>query len=74
MQTRKDDNAFPCQLDQQDGSEIYETGLTKREFFAAVALHGLLQNPQIRWTVTGNLAVDIADDLIKNLNKPHERN
>jgi hypothetical protein len=69
MTTNKDDNAFPQAYYNSEDLNL-EVGLTKREYFAALALQGLLQNPQIRWTVAGNLAVDIADDLIENLNKP----
>jgi hypothetical protein len=72
MQTRKDDSAFPSSYDEPIDEDLYlkTSGLTKRELFAAVALHGLLQNPTVRWTVTGKLAVNVADDLIQNLNKP----
>jgi hypothetical protein len=61
MTTIKDEPAFPT-------VDAYG-GITKREFFAAVALLGLLQNPEVRWTVTGSLAVDVADNLIQHLNK-----
>lgn len=45
-------------------------GITKREYFAAMALNGILSNARIAVTKdTSNLAVVIADQLIKELNK-----
>ena len=45
-------------------------GLTKREYFAAMAIQGLLANG--RASITYNIidAVKIADALIEELNKP----
>ncbi len=68
MQTKKDDSAFPI-FDKDGDYSMPDMGLTKREIFTAVALLGLLQNPEVRWTVAGSLAVDIADNLIQHLNK-----
>lgn len=47
---------------------IEHLGLTKRELFAAMAMQGLLSNDLHIQDVTGN-AVNIADNLIKELNK-----
>ena len=58
-------SAFPCQYHESTW------GMTKREYFAAMALQGMLANPNINWSV-GNLtvdAVDAADRLIDQLNK-----
>ena len=47
-------------------------GLTKREYFAAMALQGLLANPDLTKTDDATIAmtcIDAADSLIKALNK-----
>jgi hypothetical protein len=55
-------------------------GLTKREYFAAKAMQGLLSNPQwmreyksekylMEADIVAEVAVKIADELIKGLNK-----
>lgn len=69
MQTRKNDNAFPCQFEQEDGSEVYETGLSKREYFAAMALQGLLSTSKLLPNNAEIIAVKMADELIKALNE-----
>ncbi len=71
MQTRKDDNTFPFQFDGQDedGTILFETGLTKREYFAAAALQGLLTNPDITLGGAAKEAVRQADSLIRILNE-----
>jgi acetolactate synthase regulatory subunit len=54
-------DAFPC----------VQQGLTKRELFAAMAMQGLLGNPNVH-NVNIDMIVDsvkIADSLIKALNK-----
>jgi hypothetical protein len=58
-----DNSAFP----RKDG--IYHQGLTKREYFAAKALQGLLADPTtiISKTVAED-AVKLADHLIQALN------
>lgn len=47
-------------------------GLTKREYFAAAAMQGLLANSKNLQVVIGESAVIMADALIKALNKPEE--
>lgn len=44
-------------------------GLTKREYFAAMAMQGLLAESKINEATVAILAVDYADELIKRLNK-----
>jgi hypothetical protein len=53
-----------------DGSEIVNMGLTKREYFAAMALQGLLAhgNPKTLFN-HASMSVYWADELIKHLNK-----
>lgn len=69
MQTRKNDRALPFQAAQEDGTEIYEPGLTKREFFAAAALQGVMANPEFMHFEAAKMAVKKADELIKALNE-----
>ena len=56
------ERAFPVVEDDQ--------GLTKREFFAAMALIGCLASDN---APAAERAVEIADDLIEALNKPRHR-
>ena len=48
-------------------------GLTKREYFAAMAMQGIIANTQIDSLIIGQseckLAVTIADELLKQLEK-----
>jgi len=44
-------------------------GLTKRELFAAMAMQGLLSNPEVRYKNIAIDSVEIADALIEELNK-----
>jgi hypothetical protein len=63
--TEQNDSAFP-----HDG--IYETGITKREYFAAIALQGLLVNAErngLSFFSASAEAVRQADHLILELNK-----
>jgi len=77
-------NPVPHQND--DGSiqhDVY-TGLTKREYFAAKAMQGLLSNPQIKrphpengdmekqYTEFSNIAVEYADALLAELEKTNK--
>lgn len=72
MNTNQNDCAFPIEISYEDYEvpelHTHEPGLTKREYFAALAMQGLLSNP----VVMGNLAemaVEHADALINELNK-----
>ena len=44
-------------------------GLTKREYFAAMAMSGFCGDSQTKTEIIANLAVKIADQLIDELNK-----
>jgi hypothetical protein len=57
MKTNPNDPAF------------HNPGLTKREYFAAMALQGLLADNTYNTDVAANVAVDFADLLIEALNK-----
>lgn len=72
------DNAFPTQGNAASGE--LEGGLTKREYFAAMAMQGLLANsgdevPKVGSMVGWNFesiaahAICVADNLIAELNK-----
>lgn len=67
MQTKKDDPV--CAIFDSDGN-VECSGLTKREFFAAAALQGILANPDgCLWKLAAEEAVKKADELIKELNQ-----
>jgi len=66
--TKPNETAFPI------GMLPGEQGLTKREYFASMAMQGLLSNSsvmntQITKTLMANLAIGSADALIEQLNK-----
>lgn len=74
MQTRKDDSAFPSSYDEPIDENCYlkTAGLTKREYFAGIALQGLLSADKYLLHSVPTKAVQIADDLIKALNESNE--
>jgi hypothetical protein len=64
-------HAFP-HIEQRDGYNVYHPGLTKREYFAALTMQGLLACPaegEICEAGMSRLAVSIADSLIAELAK-----
>lgn len=58
------DPAFPFPYD-----SVGMTGLTKREYFAAVVLGGMAANPDEQVIASPREAVEYADRLIEELNK-----
>jgi hypothetical protein len=66
MRTKAKGPAFPLISDK---SYIINTGLTKREYFAAMALQALLEDNTIERKYCVQSAVDYADDLIEELSK-----
>lgn len=72
--TNGNDNAYPYATHDQDGrvAEI-EFGLTKREYFAAMAMQGMLSNDAVNRLDNANhlfeASVKAADALINALNK-----
>jgi hypothetical protein len=73
VQTNKDDSAFPI-FDSSGEHFLKHRGLSKREYFAALALQGMLSNPSLdgeEYTPNLNacLAIEAADILIYRLNK-----
>lgn len=63
--THKDDLAYPFIRNSDD----FSIGMTKREYFAVVALQGILANPEQNYLLPEQAAVQFADRLIKELNK-----
>ena len=59
------DAVFPQNVEHPDGN-VTSKGLTKREYFAAMAMQGLLSNPNTSFETRD--AVIIADALIAELN------
>lgn len=51
-------------------SGAHEAGLTKRELFAAMAMHGILASrDESSGTAIANYAIAIADELLERLSK-----
>ncbi|MEH1933856.1 MAG: hypothetical protein V7L14_09020 [Nostoc sp.] len=67
--TISENNAFPIAWNPNE--QITESGLTKRELFAAMALQGLLANANnISWELQITRAVEVSEALIAALSKP----
>ena len=65
MKTNPNDCAFPFDL-----NKIIVGGLTKREYFAAMALQGMLSSDHIQiGKIAAINAIRYADDLINQLNE-----
>ena len=67
--TNPNDCAFPADYrTQSDG------GLTKREYFAAMAMQGIITSPQTAatWEKIVEVSIKVADLLIEELNKPKD--
>jgi hypothetical protein len=68
METKKNESAFPIIAEDY----IIDGGLTKREYFAAMALQGIIANKDgldIKIERIVESAVDTADSLIEELSK-----
>jgi hypothetical protein len=55
------------------GIDAPQEGLTKREYFAAMAMQGLLSLGGVIYQSTVKSAVEYADDLIEELNKTKDK-
>lgn len=82
METNGDDLAYPTQMLDVELSEAtwLDGGLTKREYFAAMAMQGLLStngsyfpDTQFVGELTAKASVKYADALIKALNENKEQ-
>lgn len=73
MKTRQEDAAFGCVGMLSREEDVYNRGLTKRELFAAMAMQGILANPEITKNHKDlnieQAAIKCADALINELNK-----
>lgn len=69
MKTNPEHNAFPVVVTAADAT--YSTGLTKREYFAAMAMQGIIANPniEISYDELAESSVRQAECLIDELNK-----
>ena len=65
--TKGDDFAFASRFLHQD-QFVGENGLTKREYFAAIAMQGILAN-HLEYDDVAKTALALADGLIEELNK-----
>ena len=61
--TNADSSAFSCAT---DGS-VFREGLSKREYFAGLAMQGMLAGGNYSETETPYCAVKLADELLKQL-------
>jgi len=76
MKTEKDDLIVPMHSTDRDGDLRCDgKGLTKREYFAAHALTGILADPSsddLGHPWIASAAVNLADELVEALNKESE--
>lgn len=67
--------AYPISEEETDridaGITIY-SGLTKREYFAAMAMQGLADNKNLGYDDTAKVSVKLADALLKELEKQNQ--
>lgn len=70
MHTDKKDPAFPTDYWMDENQTGTVPGLTKREYFAALAMQGLLAKETMDLRNAAQFAVQAADFLIEELNKP----
>ena len=68
METKPTDFAFPHALGDVTQYQHIDCGLTKREFFAVIALLGLTAKEGC-YTRNAHFAVELADTLIDRLNE-----
>lgn len=72
MKTREEDAAFGCVGMLSREEDVYNHGLTKRELFAAMAMQGILSNPERVGGTDKELtqySVMLANALINELNE-----
>jgi hypothetical protein len=67
MKTEPDHYAFPL-----EGVEVFQRGITKREYFAAMAMQGLTTAEWVSVKDGPMIAVKFADALIEALNREKE--
>ncbi|QIK61260.1 hypothetical protein G7050_16015 [Dysgonomonas sp. HDW5A] len=79
MKTKQEDAAFGCVGVLSREEDVYNHGLTKREYFAAMAMNGMLANSysngssqplsELSYSQIAEFSVRQADALIIKLNK-----
>lgn len=73
--TNADDLAYPTNIIDPDNrfKPSYHTGMSKREYFAAIAMQGIVSNhamiDTLNWGWLSEKSVEAADALISELNK-----
>lgn len=74
MKTKQEDVAFGCVGVLSREEDVYNHGLTKREYFAAMAMQGLLAKSEHldSWDEYVQYSVTIANALINELNQNKE--
>lgn len=80
-QLRGRQQTFPSVTTAQNGIDYLCSGLTKREWFAGMALQGILRDPEVRKAareaflseieVAARLALELADEMLERLEAPH---
>ncbi len=75
--TNRDQKAYPFSYEEEYGDHgqkqlITHFGITKREYFAAMAMQGCAVNNDLQFKVIATAAVLLADALINELNKAIE--
>lgn len=74
--TNPDDPAFYDESYMSSGGHVHDRGyrnLTKREYFAAMAMQGMAAaNPVASTEEVSRISCALADALIAELNKPHD--
>lgn len=68
--TKPDD---PINISFKPLGENANTGLTKREYFAAMAMQGMASLDEFGIKPTAIISVELADELIKQLNRWEEK-
>lgn len=69
--SNQDQPAFPLTLREGEKFEGVSNidGLTKREYFAVMAMQGVIASDSTLFSVVASVSVQLADELIKELEK-----
>lgn len=70
MKTNAEDSVYSSQQTVKVGMTTYNSGITIREHFAAMAMQGMLTHPDsLAYDIIARDAVRLADKLIESLNQ-----
>jgi hypothetical protein len=61
-------SAYPCEVTCKNG-KLEMLGLTKREYFAGLAMQALITNDCYTLDAVANLSVEMSDKILKELDK-----